>query len=326
MTNVDRPTPSPAAVVPYPRPMSPMTPRYLLVTADDFGIGVETSRGILDLAARGVVTSTVLLVNSPFAAESVALWRRLGGRPELGWHPCLTIDAPVLPPDRVPTLVDADGRFLPLGGFLKRLVRGRVSPTEVEAEFRAQYRRFLDLVGHPPANVNAHHHVHVFAPVGDALARVLAGQAPRPYLRRVAEPWRTLSRVPGARIKRAVLTRVGGRAARRQARADLPGNEWLLGVTDPPFVRAADFFPRWLRAAPGRVVELTCHPGYFDPTLDGRDGTAADGHLHRRPAEFDGLRDPRFRAAVAAAGFTLVPAADLARVSAGRPAARLSAA
>lgn len=305
--------------------MSPPS-RYLLVTADDFGAGLETSRGILDLAARGAVTSTVLLVTSPFAAESVGLWRRLGGRPELGWHPCLTLDAPVLPPDRVPTLVDAAGRFLPLGGFLKRLVRGRVSPAEVEAEFRAQYRRFLDLVGYPPANVNAHHHVHVFRPVGDALARVLAGQRPRPYLRRVVEPWRTLTRVPGARVKRAVLSRVGGRAVRRQRSADLPGNEWLLGVTDPPFVHDPRFFARWLRAAPGRFVELTCHPGYFDATLDGRDGTATDGQLHRRAAELDRLRDPGFRAAVAAAGFTPVSAAELVQLSSGEPVVRLSAA
>jgi predicted glycoside hydrolase/deacetylase ChbG (UPF0249 family) len=305
---------------------APATPRYLLVTADDFGAGVETSRGILDLAARGVVTSTVLLTTSPYAVESVALWRKLGSRPELGWHPCLTLDAPILPPDRVPTLVGADGRFLSLGGFLKRLIRGRVNPAEVEAEFRAQYRRFVDLVGHLPANVNGHHHVHIFRPVGDALARVLADQVPRPYLRRVVEPWRTLARISGARVKRAVLSRVGGRAAGRQYLARLPGNEWLLGVTDPPFVHAPDFFVRWLRAAPGRFVELTCHPGYYDPSLDGRDGTALDGQLDRRPTELDRLRDPRFRAAVATAGFTLVTAEELVQLSLGKPVVRLAAA
>src|SRR5947208_10841292 len=85
--------------------------RYLLVTADDFGIGPETSRGILELAARGVVTSTVLLVNSPHALDAVAAWRKAGCPLELGWHPCLTIDAPILPPDQVPTLVGPDGRF-----------------------------------------------------------------------------------------------------------------------------------------------------------------------------------------------------------------------
>ena len=287
-------------------------PRYLLVTADDFGVGPETSRGILDLAARGVLTSTVLLVTSPHAAESVGLWRRAGAPLELGWHPCLTLDRPVLPAGRVPSLVGADGRFLPLGAFLKRVVRGRVNPAEVEAEFRGQLDRFVELVGRPPANVNVHHHVHVFGPVGAALRAVLARVRPAPFLRRVVEPWRTLALVPGARVKRLVLSRVGRRAADEQRAAGLPGAEWTLGITDPPFVRNPKFFRRWLATAPGRFVELTCHPGFLDATLDGRDGSFTDGQLHRRQRELDLLRDPGFKAAVGGAGFTLVTAAEMA--------------
>jgi len=299
----------------------PAEPRFLLVTADDFGIGPETSRGILELAAAGAVTSTVLLVNSPFAADAVAMWRRAGRPLELGWHPCLTIDAPVLPPDRVPSLVGLDGRFPRLGRLLRRLVLGRVRGDEVEAEFAAQYRRFVDLTGFAPANVNAHHHVHVFRPVGDALARVLAAHAGRPFVRRVVEPVRTLLGVPGARVKRAFLDRLGRRAARRQHAAGLPGNEVLIGITDPPFVRAADFFGRWLAAARGRFVELSCHPGHLDLTLDGRDGTVADGHIHRRPHELELLRQSGFLDAVRAAGFEVVTAAEFVRRTGGSAAA-----
>lgn len=288
-----------------------MVPRQLLVTADDFGIGPETSRGILDLAAQGVVTSTVLLVTSPHAESSVRTWKALGCPVELGWHPCLTLDAPVLPAGRVPTLVDADGRFRPLGAFLKNLLRGRVSVAEVEAELQAQYDRFREMVGQAPMNVNAHHHVHVFRPVGDALARILAQQSRRPFVRRVVESPRTLALVPGARLKRALLSRVGRRAAQRQEAASLPGNDRLIGVTNPPCVHSPTFFTRWLKSCSGNRVELTCHPGYLDATIDGRDGTLTDGQLHRRAAELDRLRDPSFRQAARAAGFTLVAAAGL---------------
>jgi predicted glycoside hydrolase/deacetylase ChbG (UPF0249 family) len=289
--------------------VAPERSRFLLVTADDFGIGPETIRGVLDLAARGAVTSTVLLVNSPFAEASVTAWRAAGRPLELGWHPCLTIDAPVLPPAAVPSLVGADGRFPRLGTLLKRLTLGRVRGAEVEAEFRAQLARFVELVGAAPANVNAHHHVHVFRPIGDALARVLAES--RPFVRRVVEPFRTLHRVPGARLKRALLSWYGKRAARRQHTAGLPGNETLLGITDPPLTEDPAFFARWLKAAVGRFVELSCHPGHFDPTLAGRDGTLADGFVHRRPREFALLGRPEFPDAVRAAGFTLVTAAEL---------------
>ncbi len=296
-------------------------PRYLLVTADDFGIGPDTSRGVLDLAARGAVTSTVLLANSPFAAEAVGMWRRAGGRLELGWHPCLTLDRPTLPPDRVPSLVDGAGRFLRLGRFLRRLARGRIDLADVRAEFAAQLERFVALVGHPPANVNAHHHLHVFRPVGDALRAVLAEVAPRPFLRRVVEPWRALARVRGARVKRLALSWFGAAAARRQAAAGFPGADAVVGITDPPYVWDRKFFRRWLARVPGRFVELTCHPGLLDPTLDGRDGSFADGQIHRRQRELELLRDPAFAEAVAAAGFRLVTAAEMAARRPGDPAA-----
>ena len=294
----------------------PAPRRCLLVTADDFGVGPETSRGILDLHARGAVTSTVLLANSPFAADGVRAWRAAGGRLELGWHPCLTLDGPVSPAGAVPSLVGPDGRFFPLGQFLKRLLLGRVNPAEIEAELKAQYRRFADLTGFLPPAVNAHHHVHIFRPVGDALARVLAGQTPRPFVRRVREPLGMVARVPGARLKRLFLDRLGRRAARRQAAAGLPGNDVLAGVTDPPFVQDADFFARRLAAAPGRFVELSCHPGYLDAAVDGRDGSLSDGQLHRRARERDLLAAPAFADAVRGAGFELVTAAEMVRAMA----------
>src|SRR5437763_1536911 len=121
--------------------------RVLVVVADDYGIGPETSRGILELAAAGVVTGTVLMVNSPFAADAVRAWRASGVPLELGWHPVLTQDPPAAPPGRVPSLVGPDGCLWPLGRFLSRLYLYRIRPADIEAELRAQYRRFLELVG-----------------------------------------------------------------------------------------------------------------------------------------------------------------------------------
>ncbi len=286
----------------------PGTNRTLLVTADDFGIGPRTSRGILDLAQRGVVTSSVLLANSPYAGDAVREWRKRGCPLELGWHPCLTLDAPISDPERVPSLVGGDGRFLPLGQFLKRLIRGRIRSDEIEIEFRAQLRKYSDLVGESPANVNAHHHVHIFGPVGRALRTVLGELDAKPFLRRVVEPMRTLTGIRGARVKRFALTRFGRLAAKWQAAEGFPGAEWLLGITDPPFVHRDDFFAEWLAVAPGQRVELTCHPGLLDATIEGRDGSLTDGQLHRRQREYDLLSRPEFAEAVRTAGFQLVNA------------------
>jgi len=282
--------------------------RCLVVVADDFGIGPETSRAILELAGDGLITGAVLLVNSPFAAEAVTAWRAAGRPVELGWHPSLTLDPPVLPAGAVPSLVGPDGCLWPLRQFLSRLLAGRLRPAEIAAELAAQYQRFIDLTGAPPALVNAHQHVAVFPPVGVLLERVL-GRGPSVYVRRVREPWPALAAVPGARFKRAVLNVYGRHQARRLDQCGFAGNDWLAGITDPPLVFDPSYLTRWLAALSGQVVELACHPGHHDRTLLGRD-CATDVWLRRRTEELRRLREPAFLDAVRAAGFRLtVPSA-----------------
>ena len=255
-------------------------PRSLVIVADDFGIGPSTSRGILHLARGGKLTAAVLLVNSPHAAEAVRDWRRAGGSEclELGWHACLTMDRPLLPPARVRSLVREDGSFLPLARFAGRLALGRVRFEEVRAELEAQYRRFLELTGQPPALVNGHHHVQVLPGIGPILLDVLDRQRPLPYIRRVRETVPLLAAIPRARCKRLVLATLGGRFGQRQLRRGFPGNDFLAGITDLRGLtegegdKEENLLVRWLARVPGKVVEFLCHPGYLDGTLAGRDG------------------------------------------------------
>ncbi len=282
-----------------------MLRRSLLITADDFGIGLETSRGILELAELGSITSTVLLVNSPYAPASVHLWRAYGEPIELGWHPCLTLDRPVLPPSEVPSLVDRTGHFHKLGSFLKRLAMGKIREMEIETELSAQYERFLDLVRCLPINVNAHHHVHLFGPVSRSLMRILEDQIPKPYVRRVTERMGTLASVSGGRLKRFLLSRWGKRIPLNA------NNDELIGITNPRCVSDPLFFRRWVSRSSGSLVELTCHPGYLDESLVGRDGSMSDGQIHRREREFALLKSPEWLPAVAEAGFQTVTAESL---------------
>ena len=288
--------------------------RNLVVVADDFGIGPETSRGILELAAERRITATVLLTNSPYAADAVAAWNRAGRPIELGWHPNLTLDSPILPGSQVPSLVDAAGNFHRLGAFLSRACTGRLQVREIAAEFRAQYERFIELVGRPPSVVNSHQHVALFGPVGGALLDVLRDQVPRPFLRRVHEPATMLWRIPGAKTKRAVLSYRGGRLARRSERLGFPGCDVLCGITDPEYTADEAFYARWLRLVPGATVELACHPGYRDETLIGRDCATDGAGVMRRVHELHLLRAPSFAAACHTAGFRLLAPGELAGV------------
>ena len=267
--------------------------RYLIVTADDYGIGPETSRGVLDLA--------LAQSDRDRAAGEFSLRRSSGTR----------MDAR-RPTDgtRLASLLDAGSADLThkSGANVGRFRRAFLESRSLHPAFalrahlgrgnrgRAprQYHRFRELTGQFPSVVNTHHHVQVFPPVGRALYQLFDRYFPLPYLRRVRESWATLANVPGARAKRLFLTTLGRRDARRQDLAGFAGNDWLAGVTDPPFVRDPSFMSRWIANTPGEVIELTCHPGHFDKTLIGRDCTPEDGQLERRPRELELLQSPSF--------------------------------
>jgi len=288
-----------------------MPDRVLMVVADDYGIGRETSRGILKLLHAGVVTGTVLLVNAPGVDHDVAAWNDAGRPGAMGWHPNLNLDAPISASSQISTLIDGKGNFATLGRLMLRLATGQVCYRELVIELLAQLQRFHDLVGAPPTLVNGHKHIHVFPMIRDALAAVLRRYGLRPYVRRITEPRTCLWNIPGARLKRLFLTTLGNRASVDFDREGFPGNDTLAGITDPKWVSDPAFFARWLARVPGRVVELAVHPGHRDESLIGRDCTAHDGQLERRVAEWNLLSAPEFMVACRQAGFTLQSAATM---------------
>ena len=69
----------------------------------------------------------------------------------------------------------------------------------------------------------------------------------------------------------------------------------------------------WLDRLPGNVGELTCHPGYRDTSLVGRDCTLTDGQLERRTGELAHLQGMAFTDVCRRAGWTHIsPSAWLA--------------
>ena len=134
----------------------------------------------------------------------------------------------------------------------------------------------------------------------------------KPHLRALLDDLLTPSGETGGPDRAEVLALLRQeRVRRRQRQAGFPGNDWLVGISDPVHVADPDFLVRWLRHVPGRVVELMCHPGHPDGTLLGRDATPTDGQLQRRVQEYHLLRQPSFWQTCRAAGFQLAAPAQL---------------
>jgi ABC-type multidrug transport system fused ATPase/permease subunit/predicted glycoside hydrolase/deacetylase ChbG (UPF0249 family) len=107
--------------------------KFLIVNADDFGYGHGVNRGVAELADLGIVTSAVLMVNTPGTAEAVRLAAE---------RPALSLGLHVNFTNEMARLVEFD------------------DPEICRRELRRQFDCFLDLTGRLPSHIDSHQHVH----------------------------------------------------------------------------------------------------------------------------------------------------------------------
>jgi chitin disaccharide deacetylase len=116
--------------------------KYLIVTADDFGLADEVNRAVEIAHVDGVLTAASLMIGAPAAADAIETARRLP-RLAVGLHLALVDALPVLPAPAVPDLVDADRRLRTgmarVGAAISLLPRVR---RQMLAEIRAQFEAF----------------------------------------------------------------------------------------------------------------------------------------------------------------------------------------
>ena len=134
----------------------------LLVQGDDFGFTRGVTLGIVDSIDRGILRNTGLFSNMPSAEFAVGF---MADRPQA----CFGIDfnlvsGPSVSDSKdIPHLVDENGQFIRSGTRMKdprwQSAEGRneMFPyEEVYREIRAQYDRFVELVGRKPGYLHTH--------------------------------------------------------------------------------------------------------------------------------------------------------------------------
>lgn len=138
----------------------PKSTRSVIVTGDDFGISRNVNRAILEAHQRGILTSASLMVTGEAFDDAVALARRHPGL-AVGLHLVLVSGRSVLPPERIPHLVDRQGWFSSQP-FVAGL-RCQLHPAarrELRLEIRAQLEKFRQ-TGLPLSHVDGHRHLHL---------------------------------------------------------------------------------------------------------------------------------------------------------------------
>jgi len=148
-----------------------MSRKFLIVTADDFGLDKAVNEAVRQAAVNGILTAASLMVAAPAAEDAVQIAKVLPML-RVGLHVVLADGSPVSAPEAIPDLVDGNGRFAP--GMLLNSLRFVTSPTvraQLEAEIRAQFAAFAR-TGLTLDHVNAHKHFHLHPTVLELLLRV----------------------------------------------------------------------------------------------------------------------------------------------------------
>jgi hypothetical protein len=262
------------------------SPFALIVTADDFGIGYETSRGIIHAHLNGPVTATSLMaITGDYVRASLPL---LADAPNLdvGLHLVLTnCGEKPLVATKSSGLVDRQGFFLSNGRLWIRALQHKLHRTAVAEELAAQAEMFRKLMGRPPDYVDCHHHAHQLPIIRDALAEVIAAEKLPPVTRVTREPPGMIGQM---RPKRRAANFISTAAVKTFSTAGIWTNDFYFGMLSPADLNEKFPWDRYLKALQrSGVVEWVVHPGLADPTLAGRDDYRA-----QRTKELEALTSP----------------------------------
>ena len=282
--------------------------RRLIVTVDDFGLSVPVNEAIERGHRDGIVTAASLMVAEAAAADAIERARanpRLG----VGLHVVVVAGRPLLPPDRIPELVGADGMFssaLARAGM--RYFFRPAARRQLEAEIRAQFEAFratglrLDHV-----NAQCHYHLH---PTVLALILEVARAYGSPPMRIPREPfaasWRATRANLRGRLANAVLLAPFLQIMKARLRArGVAHNDDVFGFNDTGRMTEERVLG-FLANLRGGTTEM-----YFHAATGRWPGIAADLASYRLEDELAALVSPRVAAALRASGAEPIAFRDL---------------
>jgi hopanoid biosynthesis associated protein HpnK len=278
--------------------------KFLIVTADDFGLHPAVNGAVSQAAQAGVLTTASLMVGAPAAAEAVRLAHEL---PQLrvGLHIVLTDGWPALSRREIPDLLGQDGRFA------DRMVRDSFRycasarmRRQLRAEIRAQFEAFARS-GLKLDHVNTHKHFHVHPGILNEILRIGADFG-MSAMRVPDEPLWFSRRHGLANILAAPFLGPWVGMMRRQLRhRGLACNDRVFGMACSGDLNEAQLLTI-LDRLPGGVTEI-----YLHPALQTREPVSPSMQNYRHADELAALLSPRVRAAVAASNAICGGYADL---------------
>jgi hopanoid biosynthesis associated protein HpnK len=281
--------------------------KFLIVTADDFGLHEAVNEGVEQASRGGVLTAASLMVAAPAAADAIRRARKLP-RLRVGLHLVLADGSAILTPDLIPGLADQAGRMnsrMFVNGVRYFAFSG--VRRQLEAEIRAQFAAFAR-TGLALDHVNVHKHFHLHPTLLEMLLRigrdygVSAVRVPDEPLWFAARSGNWFSGASAALLAPWIAL-----MKRRLRVAQVLHNDRIFGVAASGAMDEAKLLAILARLPPG-VTEI-----YLHPATESGCAIASSMSKYRHADELAALLSPRVRAAMAAGDFGHGGYADVMR-------------
>jgi len=230
--------------------------RFLIITADDFGLNTSVNEAVRRAALTGILTAASLMMGEPGTAAAVRLAEALP-RLRVGLHLVLVDGHCVLPARLLPSLVDANGRFsnaMVLNSF--RLGFSRKIRAQLAAEIRAQFEAFAR-TGLGLDHVNAHKHFHLHPLILEMISRI-GGEFGLAAVRVPQEPF-WYARSAGAGVGAAFLFPWLSLMRARLRAGGITVNDQVFGLAASGRLDSHQLINILARLPPG-VSEIYLHP------------------------------------------------------------------
>ncbi|MGB5437476.1 MAG: polysaccharide deacetylase family protein [Maribacter sp.] len=227
--------------------------KLLMIHADDAGLSHSENMATIDALEKGSVNSYSIMVPCPWSYEMMEFAKN---HPQYdnGIHLTLTCEwekyrfGPILPINKVPSLVDENGHF-----YKKReLLHQHASNEEVEKELRAQIERALGF-GLKPTHLDSH----------------MYSVGARPEF---LEIYRDLGKTYDLPVffNRQLITEMGLDAEKCLFENDVVADRLFLGrFADFEKGKLADYYDHVLDNLPAGFNILILHPAFDDREMQG---------------------------------------------------------
>jgi chitin disaccharide deacetylase len=278
----------------------------LIVHADDFGLSEKINEGILHAHLHGILTSTSVMANGRAFEHALKICRSVPTL-DVGVHLTLVEEPPVLPREKIPSLVNGEGRFHRHAmTFLRKYAAGRIRLAEVHRELEAQIKKVASY-GISISHLDSHQHLHILPQILNITAELaqqygipairLPYETPRFYMLKSRKIFPRLPQLLGLNL----FCQLGKKTIPLRT-AHFAGFFFGGNLQKKNLYKALEFLPAT------ETCELMCHPGLEDEY---------DAHRHWRyhwAEELLALTDPEIAAFLSARGIRLISYRELANL------------